>query len=190
MIHLLTRAWKHVLTRGVINVVFGIAALTWPEKSVSVFLTLFAGFLLLVGLITSIGAWRGKRTRSGWAIVFIQGLIGMSIAVAVLVWPDITSAILLILVASWAVATGALEILAAIILRRQLEGEWMMILTGLLSVVFGLVIGLNPAQGLVTLAWLFGIYALLRGAGLMLLAWKLRGLRDWADERLIEESGA
>lgn len=184
MIQLLTRAWKHTLTRGVINLAFGVAALTWPEKSVSVFLTLFAGFFLLVGVVTSIGALRGRQTRSGWLIVLIQGLLGVAIGVAVLAWPAITSAILLILVASWAVATGALEILAAILLRRQLEGEWLMIVTGSLSVAFGVILGLNPAQGLVTLAWLFGVFALLRAAGLLLLAWRLRRLRNEVVEGL------
>lgn len=185
MILLLTRSWKHVLTRGLVNALFGVLALTWPALSVSVLVTLFAGFVLLVGFVTAVAAWRGRQARSGWVIMFIQGLLGMAAAVAAMLWPDITAAVLLILVASWAIATGLLEIVAAIVLRRQLEGEWMMILTGVISVAFGLVLGFNPARGVVALALVFGIFAVIRGITLMLLSQKLRGLQDWAEGQVV-----
>lgn len=184
MILLLTRSWKHVLTRGIITTIFGVLVLVWPALSVSVLVTLFASLVLLVGLVTALAAWRGRQARGGWMIMFIQGLIGMSAAVAAMLWPGITAAVLLILVASWAIVTGLLEIVAAVVLRRQLEGEWILILSGVISVAFGVILGLEPARGVVALAWVFGIFAVIRGITLMLLSQKLRGLQDWAEEQL------
>lgn len=186
MIRLLTRSWKHVLIRGIFNAVFGVLVLAWPALSVSILVTLFAAFVLLVGFVTAVAAWRGREARSGWMIMFIQGLLGMAAALAAMLWPGITVAVLLILVASWAIATGVLEIVAAIVLRRQLEGEWMMVLSGVISVAFGVVLGLDPARGVVALAWVFGIFAVIRGITLMLLSQKLRGLQDWAEEQLAQ----
>lgn len=185
MILLLTRSWQHVLLRGIVNTGFGVLALVWPALSVSVLVTLFAVFVLLVGFITCVAAWRGRDTRGGWAIVLVQGLVSMAVALATLLWPGITVAILVILVAAWAITTGIFEIMAAVILRRELVGEWMMILTGSLSVLFGLALGLNPSQGLVAIAWLIGGFAVIRGIGLMLLSQKLRGLQGWAEERFL-----
>jgi uncharacterized membrane protein HdeD (DUF308 family) len=93
------------------------------------------------------------------------------------IWPDITTHVLLYLVAVWAVVTGVFEILAAIQLRRLITGEWALILSGLLSVVFGVLLFAYPAAGIVTLVWLVGVYAIAFGIMLIILAFRLRSLR-------------
>ncbi len=110
-------------------------------------------------------------------MLILEGALGILAGVLTFVWPDITALVLLYVVAFWAVFTGVAEIAAAVALRREIEGEWALILGGVLSVVFGIVLAVLPGVGLLSLVWLVGIYALVFGIALITLAFRVRGLR-------------
>lgn len=182
MVLLYTRSWKWLLVRGVLALLFGIAALVWPALSLAVLVGLFAAFALLSGVLAVWAAVKHRATYRRWWLLLLQGLLGVAAAVLALVWPEITALVLLVLVAAWAIVTGALEIVLAVRLRREIEGEWLLGLAGLLSVVFGVLLVAVPSAGLVALAWLVGLYAIVYGVVLVVLALKLRKLERWAEE--------
>jgi uncharacterized membrane protein HdeD (DUF308 family) len=110
----------------------------------------------------------------------------MIVGVLTFVWPDMTGLVLLCLIAAWAVITGILEIVVAIELRRVIEGEWRMVLSGILSVVFGVLLAIFPGAGALGLAWLIGIYALVYGFLLIGLAFRLRDLHKRAEKVVVK----
>lgn len=110
-------------------------------------------------------------------MILLEGLAGIVVGIMTLVWPSITALTLLYLIAAWAVITGVMEIVAAIQLRRVIEGEWMMVLSGIASIIFGIILFIFPGEGALGLTWLIGIYAIIFGVMLIVLAFRLRGMR-------------
>ena len=106
----------------------------------------------------------------------IQGLLGISAGVLTLFWPGITELALLFLIAYWSIVTGVFAVIAAIRLRREIEGEWALVLSGILSVVFGLGLVLFPAAGALAVAWLIAAYSIVFGALLIAVGMRLRSL--------------
>jgi uncharacterized membrane protein HdeD (DUF308 family) len=86
--------------------------------------------------------------------------------------------VLLLLIASWAIIIGVLEVVGAIYLRKEIEGEWWLIISGLLSVAFGVILFVRPGAGALGLIWVIGIYAILAGGSLIGLAYRLRNLKQ------------
>lgn len=182
MILLYTRSWKWTLVRGVLALLFGLAALFWPALSVAVLVGLFAAYALISGGLMAWTAVKLRETYRRWWLLLIQGVLGIVAAVLAVLWPEITALVLLVLVAAWSIVTGALEVVLAVRLRREIEGEWLLALAGVLSVAFGVLLVLMPEAGLLTLGILVGVYALLYGALLVALALRLRKLERWAEE--------
>ena len=106
--------------------------------------------------------------------MLVEGLIGVAVAGLVLAWPEMSGLALLYVIGAWAVLTGVLEVSAAIRLRREIEGEWILIVNGLLSIAFGVLFYLWPAGGVLAIVWLLGLYAILFGTLLVLLSLVLR----------------
>ena len=128
-------------------------------------------------MFSLVAAARGRELAGGsrgWLI--LEGLLGIAAGIVAIVWPDITALALLWVIAAWAVVTGVLEIVAAIRLRRVLDNEWLLIVAGALSVVFGLILIIWPGSGAIGLVWLIGVYAIAFGIVLLGLALRLRGL--------------
>jgi uncharacterized membrane protein HdeD (DUF308 family) len=163
--------------RGVAALAFGLLALVWPEITVLALVLVFGAYALVDGLFALVAAVRGRQWAGGgrgWLL--LEGLLGVGTGIVALVWPDITALALLWVIAFWAVLTGVLEIVAAVRLRRVLDNEWLLILAGFLSIVFGLILMIWPRLGAVGLVWLIGIYAIAFGIVLLGLALRLRGL--------------
>jgi len=167
------RAWPLVATRGAFAVVFGLFALIWPAATVLVLAILYGVYALIDGVGGVMQAFRGGDTmhRAAYGLL---GLLSIVAGILVLVWPGITVLLLATLVGIWAIVTGVAEIVAAIRLRKQIEGEAFLILAGALSVVAGILIVVNPIAGAFGVALLVGIYALLYGIMLLVLAFRLR----------------
>lgn len=167
--------------RGVLAVIFGIVALIWPDLTLTVLVLLFGAYALVDGIfliIASIGSRNNDEQR--W-VGLLQGIAGVVAGILTFVWPDITALVLLYFIAAWALVTGVLEIVVAIQYRRAIEGEWLLVLAGISSIVFGLLLVIFPGAGALSLVWLIGIYEIFFGALLIVLAFRLRGLGDEPD---------
>src|ERR687889_80253 len=166
------RLWWALLLRGIAAVLFGLAALFWPDETLWV-LIVFFGAYALVGGIFSIVAGMADATRR-W-LLLTEGGLGVVAGLIAFFWPGLTALVLLYVIAGWAIFTGVLEIVTAISLRREIDNEWMMILGGALSVLFGLILAFLPGVGLLSLTWLIGLYALIFGIAFLVLGFRVRG---------------
>jgi uncharacterized membrane protein HdeD (DUF308 family) len=161
--------WWALALRGAAAILLGIAAFIWPGLTLLVLVILFGAYLLVDGVLALVA---GGMTRS-W-LVLIEGVASVIVGILTLIWPGITAVVLLVLVAAWAIITGLIELYAALRLRRIIKNEWLLILGGVASVVFGVLLIVNPRAGLLALTWLVGAYALLFGVILVALAFRLR----------------
>ena len=186
MLSIFARNWWVLALQGVTAVLFGILALVWPYQTLLALVILFGAFMLVDGVLTLAGAFAWRKWNQGWWAVALAGVAGIIVGVLTFVWPGMTGLVLLYLIAAWAITTGILEIVAAIELRRVIEGEWLMVLSGILSVVLGVLLVAFPGAGALGLAWLIGIYALVYGLLLIALAFHLRGLQK-RTEKVVEK---
>jgi uncharacterized membrane protein HdeD (DUF308 family) len=168
--------WWAFVIRGAAAVIFGILAFVWPEITLAVLVLLWGAFALVDGIFSIVGAVRGG-SNPRW-LLLVQGIAGVAAGVLTFIWPGLTALVLLYIIAAWALITGVLEVVAAVRLRRAIENEWLMALSGVLSVVFGLLLILDPAAGALAVVWLIGAYAVLFGVLMLVLGVRLRGLRD------------
>jgi uncharacterized membrane protein HdeD (DUF308 family) len=174
LLRTLGRVWWLILLRGIVAIIFGVLAWAWPGATL-VTLTLFWGAYALVdGAAALWGGWQTRdRGRPMWQIVLI-GLLGIAAGIFTFVAPGITAIALLIVIAVWAIANGVFQIAAAIRLRKEIANEWLMILSGALSILFGGLVIANPGAGALAVLWLIGVFAIAYGAMLVVLAFKLR----------------
>ncbi len=177
MLSKLSRNWWVFALQGLLTVVFGVLTLVWPQSALEALVITFGVFALLEGILVLIA---GIRAR--WMALAVSGLVGIAVGVLTLVWPNITGRVLLYLIAAWAVITGILEIVAAVDLRRLVDDEWLMILGGIFSVVFGVLVMIFPGAGALSIAWLIGIYAILAGITLIVFAVRSRRWLERVDK--------
>ena len=170
----LGRNWWAILIRGVSAILFGLWTLFAPAMSLVALVLLFGAYALSDGIFSIIAAVRQRKAQDRWGMLLLRGVLGILAAVATLVWPGITALSLLFLIASWAIATGVLEIATAITLRKEISGEWLMILAGVASVIFGIVLVLFPGAGALAVVIWIGAYALAFGVILVALAFRIR----------------
>jgi uncharacterized membrane protein HdeD (DUF308 family) len=179
MLHMLARNWWIVAVRGVAGIVFGILAFALPGLTLASLVLLFGAFALVDGAAALIAAIRGDPGTSGhrWLMLVI-GAAGVTAGILTLINPGITAIALLYAVATWAIVVGVIQVISAVVLRRQLTGEVWLLIGGVASIVFGVVLLVAPGTGLLALAWLVGAYAIVFGVTHLALALRLRGLRD------------
>jgi len=171
---ILSRYWWMTVLRGLFWILFGIVILASPGISL-LSLTLAFGIVIFAdGILNVANAVAGRKVHDDWWVLLLVGLTGIVVGALTFYSPQATAIALVFYVAIWAIATGLLEITAAIRLRKQLAGEVWLILAGLASVIFGVLLIAQPAVGALTLLWLFGIYAIAFGVMLVLLALKVR----------------
>jgi uncharacterized membrane protein HdeD (DUF308 family) len=175
----LARNWWLVELRGIAGVVFGLCTFLAPEISLAVLVLLFGAYTLADGVFAIVSAFRGRGAGEPpwlWRMLLLEGVVDVGVGVITFVWPDITALALLYLIAAWAVLTGCLEIAAAIRLRKLIPYEWLLGLTGALSIGLGILLALFPGPGALALVLWVGAYALVTGG--LLIALGLR-LRSW-----------
>lgn len=171
---ILTRGWWLLLLRGLLAIVFGI--LTWfqPGLSLAALVILFGAYSMADGVLGVWTAIAGRNDHEYWWVLLLRGLLGIGIGVITFLAPQVTALALLFYIAIWAIATGILEIVAAIRLRREIEGEWVLGLAGLASVAFGVLLAAQPGTGALAVLWLIGSYAIVFGVLMVILAFKAR----------------
>lgn len=187
MLNRLTRDWWLVGLRGLAAVVFGILALVLPGMTLGALVLLFGVYSLSDGVFSLITALR-RREEGQWLMPLLEGLAGIGIGLLTFIWPGITALVLLYLIAAWALVTGVTEIVAAVQLRKEIEGEWLLGLSGVASVLFGLAMVFWPGAGALALIWMIGAYAVVFGAMLVGLAWRLRNMQKTTEDTFAPSS--
>ena len=170
----LSRNWWLLALRGAAAVLFALLAFMWPGVTLLTLVWLFGAFALVNGILSFVLAAKAPKGYPRFGSLILGGLLGILAGLLTFVMPGITALGLLILIASWALVTGILEIIAAIKLRKEIDNEWLLILAGLASVAFGVVLLLRPAAGALVLVWWIGAYALVFGILLFVLAFRVR----------------
>jgi len=166
--------WWLVALRGLVAILFGVLALVWPGVTLITLIWLFGAFALVNGLLSLILAAKAPKGYPRVGSLILGGLLGILAGLLTFVMPGITALGLLILIALWAIVTGMMELVAAIRLRKIITNEWLLVLTGVLSIAFGVLLILMPAAGALALIWWIGIWALVFGILLMVLAFRMR----------------
>jgi uncharacterized membrane protein HdeD (DUF308 family) len=166
--------WWALVLRGIAAIIFGLFAFFLPEIPVGVLIILFAAYALVDGVF-SVAAAINRTDRSGhWVAMLLRGILGILAAIAAMTLPGMTALILLYLIAAWAIVTGIFEISAAIRLRKVITGDWMLVIAGILSILFGLGLAAFPGPGILAVVWLIGTYAVVFGAVMVALGLSLR----------------
>jgi uncharacterized membrane protein HdeD (DUF308 family) len=172
----LSHNWWLLALRGLSAVFFGLLTFIWPGISLFALIMLFGAFALVNGVLSIFLAVRAPKGYPRFGSLVLGGVCGIFAAILTLIWPGLTALGLLIMIAAWAIVTGILEIVAAIKLRKEIKREWLLIVSGLCSVVFGVLLMLMPGPGALVLVLWIGAYALVVGLLLIVLAFKVRRL--------------
>ena len=155
----------------------GLLAFIWPGITLFVLVIFWGAYMFVDGVFAIVAAVRAAGQEARWWLLLVEGILGVLVGIVTFIWPGLTALALLYLVAAWAIVTGILEIVGAIRLRREIEGEWALILAGVLSVIFGVLLVVIPAPaGLLSLTWLIGVYAIVFGVIMLILAFRLRSM--------------
>ena len=163
-----------LLIRGLVGVAIGILAVAWPGLTIAVLVSVFGLYAILDGITNLVlGLTRSHGQGRSWAHAF-QGVVGILAGGLTFLWPGVTALALVFFIGAWAIVTGTFEIIAAIRLRRYIKGEWLLALSGAMSLLFGVLVLAFPGVGAVSIAWLLGIYAAVAGLVLITLGLRLR----------------
>jgi uncharacterized membrane protein HdeD (DUF308 family) len=151
-----------------------VLAFIWPGLTLVTLVLLYGAFALMDGVISLIAAFTGsaKPVPTWWLVVV--GLLGIAAGIVTFAWPGITAVLLVLFIGAWALVHGIFEIIGAIQLRKEIDNEWMLILGGALSVLFGLVVMFAPGAGALGLIWAIASYSILFGVLFIGLAMRLR----------------
>jgi uncharacterized membrane protein HdeD (DUF308 family) len=178
----LTTNWWAMFLRGVVALLFGSVTLAWPGMTLVVLIVFFGAYVLVDGVLAIVAGIRGSEGRR-W-LLLAEGVVGVLAGLIAFFWPGMTALLLLFVISAWAIFTGLLKVVMAIFFRREVENAWLMGLSGVLSVLFGVILAVLPGAGLLTLVWLIGIYAMVVGIVLIYLGFRVRGQRASESRRV------
>lgn len=176
MLSVLAQNWWAVALRGVVAIVFGILAITLPGVTLAALILLWGVYAVADGVFAIISGVRAARRHERWGVLVVEGIAGIIAGVIAVFLPAAVAFVFVFLFALWAFVTGVIEIIEAIRLRREIQGEWLLALAGVLSVLLGIYVAAFPGLGLLGLIWTMGVYAILFGMALIALSVRLRHL--------------
>jgi uncharacterized membrane protein HdeD (DUF308 family) len=181
MLSTVCKRWWVLMIRGIAAIVLGICAIAWPGVTMVSLVWLFGIFSIIDGVAAIIIGFRGEADGTVWWTMVVLGLMAIGAGITAFAWPGLTLLVLAAIIAVSAMIRGAFEIFAAITLRKELEDEWILGLSGAMSVIFGCLIMFRPGAGLIAITLLIGAYMLALGVFAIALALRLRMMgRDWA----------
>jgi uncharacterized membrane protein HdeD (DUF308 family) len=165
-----------LLIRGIVGVVIGVIAIFWPGVTIAALVVIFGVYAVIDGVTNLILGltYTAEHDRSRAHV--LQGIVGIVAGVLTFIWPVVTAFALVVFIGAWAIVTGIFEIVAAIRLRKVIRGEWMLAFSGVLSLVFGVLVFAFPGAGAVGISWILGAYALAGGLVLIVLGIRLRAM--------------
>jgi uncharacterized membrane protein HdeD (DUF308 family) len=170
----LARNWWAVVLRGVAAILFGLITFLAPAISLVALVLVFGIYALVDGVLSVVIAVRRRRETRRWWQLLLMGVVGIVAGVVTFLLPGITALALLFVIAAWALVAGAFELAAAIRLRKQIKGEWLLALAGLASIALGVLLVLFPGTGALAVVLWIGVYALITGALLIALGFRMR----------------
>jgi uncharacterized membrane protein HdeD (DUF308 family) len=179
MERLLAVSWWVLALQGAGALVFGVLAVAWPGTTLLVLVALYSAYALVTGAGTTVAAVK-NRADKGWWLMLLLGLVSLAAGVLALIYPGLTALALVLIMGASAVVSGVLQISMAIRLRKEIRGEWLLGLAGIVSILFGGFVLLFPGPGALALVWLIALHAVTIGVLLLALAWRARrGERPW-----------
>ena len=178
MLATLARNWWALVLRGVCAVLFGLAAFAWPGITLAILILLYGAYALADGILAVIWSFMSRGRDSFPWCVFLAGLAAIVAGIFAFLWPGLTALALLYLIAAWAIVRGIFEIIAAFHLRKEIDNEWLLALSGLLSLGLGLLLFAAPGAGALAVLWWIGAFAIVFGILEIILGFRLKGLRD------------
>jgi uncharacterized membrane protein HdeD (DUF308 family) len=173
MIHALAKNWWLILLRGICAVIFGLLTFAWPGVTLAVLVLFYGAFAFADGVLALIAAIMGGQPAPRWWLAIV-GVLGIAVGLITLMMPGITALFLLYCIAFWAITIGVMQIFGAIRLRKEIDNEWMLIASGIISVLFGLILVVSPGAGALGVLFVIGVYAVIHGIILITLAMRLR----------------
>lgn len=174
----LARNWWVFLLRGIVAILFGVLTALMPSITLTLLVLLFGAYAIVEGGFNVIAAFRRRKGERLWWLLLLEGLVSIAAGVVAFIVPGLTALMLVLVIGAWAIITGVLEIVAAILLRKQIKGEWWLALSGALSLVFGVLVLLWPGAGALALVLWIAAYSIAFGVLLLALAFRLRGVRE------------
>src|SRR5579864_1034273 len=162
MVHALAKNWWMLLLRGIAAIIFGGLALAWPGMTLLTLVLFYGAYALVDGVLAIFAAIAGGTLLPRWWLAVV-GLLGIAAGLLTFLMPGLTAIVLLYLIAGWAIATGVFQIIGAIRLRHEIDNEWLLILGGIISVLFGAAMFAAPGAGALALITVIGIYAIIIG---------------------------
>ena len=180
MNEVLSRSWWMLALAGVVSVVFGVVAIVFPVLTLLWLVAMFAVYAAFSGVVYIMGAIQNRHTDNGWWLFLLLGLMGIAAGVLAIIYPAITALVLVAIMGASALVQGVFQIAIAIRLRKVIEGEWLMMLAGAISIAFGVMVLLFPGAGALAMVWLVSFQAIVSGILLLMLglrarSWKQRG---------------
>jgi len=178
MVEVLSRYWWAFVARGVLAILFSILAYAWPRLTSATLGVLFGAYITIDGILLIVKAtadWNGSEGR--W-LLMLEGFLGIGIGIMTLVSPSVTTIALVLCITAWGLGRGVLEIVTAIRLREEIEGESWMMVSGIASILFSVLLMLFAGAGALGLLWLIAAYTIISGVVLIVLGFRLRGHRS------------
>lgn len=173
----LAESWWAVGLRGILGIIFGLICLLTPGIAVQVFVILFAAYMLVDGVFAIFSGIRAARNGERWGLLLLEGVVDLAAGAIAVLWPAITLVALIWVIAVWAIVSGALMLGAAFALNRD-HGRWWLALGGIASIIFGVLMVIEPLVGAVVLTMWIGAYAIVFGVVLLVLAFQLHAKRE------------
>ena len=173
MYETLFKYWWQPVVRGIVAIIFGVLAFVLPVVTLANLVLFIGAYLFVSGIFLAVTAVGGRKEKEDWWLLLVEGLMSMGMGVITYMVPGITAIALVIYVAAWALCTGALEIIAAVRLRKVMKHEVWMALGGVISIAFAVLLMLSPAAGVLSLLWLIAIYAIAFGIFLTILGFEV-----------------
>lgn len=174
MNELLARSWWMLALNGIAALLFGVLALIWPAITLLTLVVLFAAWAIFSGVMATVAAIRNRNADRGWWLVLLLGLVSIAAGVVAVFYPGVTALFLVLLMGVNAFMSGVLNIAVGVRLRKVIQGEWLLILAGIVSIVFAVAVFVFPGAGALALVWLVALQAIVTGVLLLTLAIRAR----------------
>jgi len=180
MLELVARNWWVYIIRGLLALIFGLYAWFMPGMAMMVLLMFFGIFVLMEGIFSIIGAIAGRKYSEVWWLILLEGIAGVALGLLTLIRPEFVASVIVIFIALWAIWGGLFRIIAAVRLRKELDGEWLLIFGGVVSILFGLMLFKHTGAGIVAISWLIAFFASMFGMLLISFGIKARKFQKQA----------